>query len=87
MKERLETRKIYSYRSMLRMPWLLHVSNEEVLKKMEKKTTFVLRFRSKQLKCLCQIMRKEDLGNLTLRRYIEEEDKKERVGNLTNEIV
>lgn len=47
---------------MLTITWIEHVSNDEVVRKMETETTYMLGIRNKFLK---PIMRKDELENLT----------------------
>lgn len=56
----------------LRISWMEHVNNEDVLRKIRTKMTLVLRIRKTQMKFLEPIMRKEVFKNLIFLRYIED---------------
>lgn len=66
LKRRLEATEMSFYRRILRMPWMEHVNNEEVLGKMWRKWILLLKIRKKQLKFTRYIIRKWSMENLTL---------------------
>ena len=72
MRRRLEATEMWFYRRMLRISWTQHVSNYEVLRRMQTKRRLMLDIRKRQLKFLGHIMRKKGLKNLILTGRIEE---------------
>ncbi|MGX9987587.1 reverse transcriptase domain-containing protein [Soonwooa purpurea] len=71
MRRRLEATEMWFYRRMLRISWTQHVSNYEVLRRMQTKRRLMLDIRKRQLKFLGHVMRKEGLENLILTGRIE----------------
>ena len=71
MRRRLEAIEMWFYRRMLRISWTQHVSNYEVLRRMQTRRRLMLDIRKRQLKFLGHIMRKEGLENLILTGLIE----------------
>lgn len=64
IKRRLETTEMWLYRRISRIPWSVHVTNEEVLRTIGRKGILRMRKRRRQLKFLGYIMREEGLQNL-----------------------
>ena len=63
---------MWFYRNILRVPWTEHVSNNEVLKKIETKRKLIFNTEKSQLKFLGYIIRKESLENLILTGQIDD---------------
>lgn len=73
VKRNLDTRDMWLYRKIMRIPRNHRVSTDEVLRKMEtKRIFFLLRIRRRYLELNGQIMRKDIVGNLMLTRHVEE---------------
>ena len=66
MRSKLEAAEMWFYRRMLKIPWRLNITNEEVLKKKGAERKLLQTVRRRQLEFLGHVMRKERLENLTL---------------------
>jgi len=71
MQKKLESVEMWFIRRMLKISWVEHQSNEEVLRKAKTERSLIKTIRERQMKFMGHIMRKEGLENLTLTGRIE----------------
>ena len=71
MQKKLEAVEMWFFRRMLKISWVEHQSNEEVLRKAKAERSLIRTIRERQMKFMGHIMRKEMLENLTLTGRIE----------------
>ena len=71
MRKHLESCEIWFLRRMMRIPWTDKVRNEEVLKRAGTGRKLILEIRTKQMRFLGHLMRRDGLENLALTGKIE----------------
>ena len=71
MEERLKAAAMLFKRRMLRISWMEHIANEEVLRRSGEGRSLMKNIRKRQLEFMGHIMRKDRLENLTLTVRIE----------------
>ena len=71
MRKHLESCEMWFLRQMMRIPWTDKVRNEDVLKRAGTGRKLILEIRTKQMRFLGHLMRKDGLENLALTGKIE----------------
>ena len=71
MERRIEALEMWLYRRMLKIPWVDHISNEQVLQRAGAKREMMNSIRKKQLRFLGHTMREQQLESLCLMGKVE----------------
>ena len=71
MRNRIEAAEMWFYRRMLRISWVAHVTNEEVLRRVGKGRELMATVRERQLRFIGHVMREDDLEKIVITGRIE----------------
>ena len=71
MTRRLEASEMWMYRRMMRISFSQHMSNEEVLRKVEADRNLIKNIRKRQLEFLGHTLRKDGMENLCITGFVE----------------
>ena len=69
---RIEATEIWFYRRMIRISYSQHISNEEVLRKVEARRNVIRNIRKRQLKFKGHVLRKRSMENLYITGFIDD---------------